>query len=579
MPQFPFWSLAVIAAVVAIVDAGKILIYSPSISYSHLISNGRIADTLVRAGHDVVMFIPEYMSSTSNFNGTKLAKVIRMNNISKLYEDGLLGGEVGLMKQARLSFTERLEFEYCLTEICRAIMARRNELEPLKNYGFDAAFAEQIDLCGIGVIRYLGIRNLLWISTTPLMDAVSYNLGIALFYFNGLPFLSRLAFPIKLNLRCSPYYIETFLEPSDLFLLRASRYLGIRNLLWISTTPLMDAVSYNLGVPAPPSYVPTIEENDNGDTMNFWQRAFNQYMYFGAIYTHRKEIAANASLCFVNADEMFDFPRPIIHKTIYIGGLGISEPKPLNEKFSALMKKGKKGVIIVSLGTIAPFHAFPDATKKAFVSVFKSLADYHFILKIAKGDNTTHTFMKGVKNCDLIEWLPQSDILAHPRLKLFVMHGGINGMMEALLRAVPVVVIPIFADQFRNGRNAEKRGVGKVILKLELTEQNIKTTIEEVLNNESYKKNAIRIAKLMSEKPFSAEERLVRWTNFAVENGVLDELHVEGSRMNFIVYFNLDVIFVGIITLCLITYVCLFVFLRPFISWCLQPQQTKLKHH
>ncbi|XGW01929.1 hypothetical protein V3C99_014204 [Haemonchus contortus] len=529
MLQFPFWSLAVVAAIIAIANAGKILVYSPSISYSHLISNGRIADTLVRAGHDVVMFIPEYMSSTSKFNGTKLAKVIRMNNISTLYEDGLLGGEVGLMKQARLSFTERLEFEYCLTEICRAIMARRNELEPLKNYGFDAAFAEQIDLCGIGVIRYLGIRNLLWISTTPLMDAVSYNLG----------------------------------------------------------------------VPAPPSYVPTIEENDNGDTMNFWQRAFNQYMYFGALYIHRKgtdmttevfrqfdpsfpnvrEIAANASLCFVNADEMFDFPRPIIHKTIYIGGLGISEPKPLNEKFSALMKKGKKGVIIVSLGTIAPFHALTDVTKRAFVSVFKSMSDYHFILKIAKGDNTTHTFMKDVKNCDLIEWLPQSDILAHPRLKLFVMHGGINGMMEALLRAVPVVVIPIFADQFRNGRNAEKRGVGKVILKLELTEQTIKTAIEEVLNNESYKKNAIRLAKLMSEKPFSAEERLIRWTNFAVENGVLDELHVEGSRMNFIVYFNLDVFFVGIIALCLIAYVCLFVILRPLVSWCLRSQQTKLKHH
>ncbi|KAK6044573.1 hypothetical protein COOONC_17922 [Cooperia oncophora] len=56
-------------------------------------------------------------------------------------------------------------------------MARREELEPLRNYGFDAAFAEQIDFCGIGVIRYLGIKNLLWISTTPLMDAVSYNLG------------------------------------------------------------------------------------------------------------------------------------------------------------------------------------------------------------------------------------------------------------------------------------------------------------------------------------------------------------------------------------------------------------------
>ncbi|VDM69671.1 unnamed protein product [Strongylus vulgaris] len=178
-------------------------------------------------------------------------------------------------------------------------------------------------------------------------------------------------------------------------------------------------------------------------------------------------------------------------------------------------------------------------------------------------DNTTSSFFKGVTNCDFSEWLPQSDILAHPRLKLFVMHGGINGLEEALFRGVPVVVIPLFADQFRNGRNVEKRGVGKVLLKLELSEDRIRSTIQEILNNDSlvskalsklhfsYKQNALRMSKLMQEKPFSAEQRLVQWTNFAVANGVLDVLHVQGSRLNSIVYFNLDVIAVFLVCVCL----------------------------
>ncbi|KHJ85514.1 hypothetical protein OESDEN_14757 [Oesophagostomum dentatum] len=126
------------------------------------------------------------------------------------------------------------------------------------------------------------------------------------------------------------------------------------------------------------------------------------------------------------------------------------------------MEKGKKGVIIVSLGTIAPFHSLPDKVRTGFANVIRSMPDYHFIVKIEADDNTTKALFKGVTNCDFIEWLPQKDILAHPRLKLFVMHGGINGLAEALLRGVPVVVIPMFADQFRNGRNVEKRGVGKV---------------------------------------------------------------------------------------------------------------------
>ncbi|EYB85020.1 hypothetical protein Y032_0306g2004 [Ancylostoma ceylanicum] len=453
------------------------------------------------------MFIPEYSASTTKFVPAKHAKIVRMNNISSRYDDDVTGGEELMMEQATLSFSLRLDFEYTLTAMCRALMARRDELEKLKNYGFDAAFAEQIDLCGIGVIRYLGIHNLFWISTTPIMDAVSYNLGI----------------------------------------------------------------------PAPPSYVPTIEENDKSDTMTFWERAHNIYMYIGSIVVHRwgsdmstqvfreidpsfpnlREIAANASLCFVNADEMFDFPRPIIHKNIYIGGLGVGEPKPLDQKFTGLMNKGKKGVVIVSLGTIAPFHAFSAKVKEGFVKMVRSLPDYHFILKITRDDTTTQSFFEGVTNCDFVEWLPQSDILAHPRLKLFVMHGGVNGLTEAMLRAVPVVVIPIFADQFRNGRLVENRGVGKVILKQDLAEDTIRAAVMEIVSDESYKKNAVRMSKLMREKPFSAEQRLIQWTTFAVDNGVLDVLHVQGSRMNFIVYFNLDVIAAFVAVLCLLIVIVL----------------------
>ncbi|ETN79847.1 hypothetical protein NECAME_09602 [Necator americanus] len=245
-----------------------------------------------------------------------------------------------------------------------ALMARRDELEYLRNYKFDVAFAEQIDFCGIGVIRYLGIKNLLWISTTPIMDAVSYNLGL-----------------LETKL-CARLLFKRFQERRRTF----------------------------LGVPAPPSYVPTIEENDNGDNMSFLDRAFNLYMYIGTIFVHRwgtdittevfrkidpnfpnvREIAANSSLCFVNADEMFDLPRPIIHKTVYIGGLGVSAPKPLDEKFSEIMSKGKKGVIVVSLGTIAPFDAFPTEVKMSFAKRIQQRSPFLKVSRIVISLNGCH---------------------------------------------------------------------------------------------------------------------------------------------------------------------------------------------
>ncbi|EYB85018.1 hypothetical protein Y032_0306g2003 [Ancylostoma ceylanicum] len=109
-----------------IVDAGKILVYSPSISYSHLISNGRIADALAKAGHDVVMFIPEYSSSTTKFIPAKHAKIVRMNNFNDLrsssgsrYDDDTSGGEDWVTEQTTMSFALRLDFEYTLTAMCR----------------------------------------------------------------------------------------------------------------------------------------------------------------------------------------------------------------------------------------------------------------------------------------------------------------------------------------------------------------------------------------------------------------------------------------------------------------------------
>lgn len=41
------------------------------------------------------------------------------------------------------------------------------------------------------------------------------------------------------------------------------------------------------------------------------------------------ERCGEASYFFINADHVIDFPRPISPKFIYIGGLGISDSKPL----------------------------------------------------------------------------------------------------------------------------------------------------------------------------------------------------------------------------------------------------------
>ncbi|TKR77730.1 hypothetical protein L596_018648 [Steinernema carpocapsae] len=471
-------------------DSAKVLVYSPSISNSHLIMNGRLADTLVKAGHDVTLFIPEY-DHANTINGTKTARIVRMNSLSSAFANAFEGWDMFASHTA--SIWERMDFENALVTMCDAIMVRKSELDVLKKYGFDIAFSEMVDFCGLGVIRYLGITNHIWISTTPILDTVAYNLG----------------------------------------------------------------------VPTPLSYVPVVEENDLGTVMSFLDRALNIKKYVTSILVHHygtdktsavfqrhvskdfpnvRQISSESSLCFVNSDEFLDIAQPILHKTVFVGGLGIGPAKPLKEPFASLMEKGKKGVILMSLGTIVPSSAISLDIRRGLYAAFADFSDYHFIVKIDKNDGESADLVKSYPNIDLVQWMPQSDILGHPRLAAFIMHGGFNGLLEAAIRGVPVVAVPFFADQFRNARTAEYRGFGIAIQKNKFDGKSVARALEQIITNASYKESALRISKLIRTKPFKAEERFVEWTNFVIENGRLTNLDVVGANFNFIVYHNLDVI-------------------------------------
>ena len=53
--------------------------------------------------------------------------------------------------------------------------------------------------------------------------------------------------------------------------------------------------------------------------------------YIDPDFPDLEELAANCPLVMVNSDEVYAFPRPILHKIVYIGGLGMRESigKPL----------------------------------------------------------------------------------------------------------------------------------------------------------------------------------------------------------------------------------------------------------
>ena len=66
-------------------------------------------------------------------------------------------------------------------------------------------------------------------------------------------------------------------------------------------------------------------------------------------------------------------------------------------------------------------------------------------------------------NVKLLSWLPQNDILGHPKTRLFIAHAGMNGMLESTYHGVPMICSPFFGDQFDNARIAKQAGFGEVV--------------------------------------------------------------------------------------------------------------------
>lgn len=112
-------------------------------------------------------------------------------------------------------------------------------------------------------------------------------------------------------------------------------------------------------------------------------------------------------------------------------------------------------------------------------------------------------------------WIDQAQVL--PAADIVVCHGGSGTMYGALAAGVPVVVVPVFADQFENGRRLAASGAG---LTVEVDDgergrvidhrdiPSIRSAVDEVLNEPNYRSCARSIADHLRAVP-TADDALV----------------------------------------------------------------------
>ncbi|GMT06347.1 hypothetical protein PENTCL1PPCAC_28521, partial [Pristionchus entomophagus] len=372
---------------------------------------------------------------------------------------------------------------------CESVVTHPGLIEQLKSENFDAAFGESYDSCGAVVFHLAGIEK--W--------AVTESIAIK------------------------------------------------------------DGSFYVSQTPGNPSYVPSLMAGSS-DKMDFFERLSNAMSYAFIDFfmeqhyplmeeyvrqtfpniPNMKEILATNSLVFLNSEPLVDFPKITSARVIDIGGISVSsEHKPLNSTWSDILDL-RPNTMLLSFGTVARAHSMPEEYKQTIRETFRKFPDVTFIWKYERPD---HRISEGIPNLVESTWVPQRDMLHDPRLTAFITHCGQGSTTESIDAGIPLIVIPVMADQLRNAHQVERNGIGLRLEKSDLAGGNkLENAIREILHNDSYRKKAKKVREMIADRPFPMKEIFVMNMEFLAKHGPLRQLDHYGRHLNFFQYYLVDVI-------------------------------------
>ena len=117
---------------------------------------------------------------------------------------------------------------------------------------------------------------------------------------------------------------------------------------------------------------------------------------------------------------------------------------------------GHGPLVYVSLGTVLGHMSFAE---DAYRAVTDAVAGLDARVLVTTGHGFDPSRLGGVPgNVHVEAWVDQDDVLAEAAL--VVCHGGSGTTYGALAAGVPVVVVPVFADQFANAPAVTRAGAG-----------------------------------------------------------------------------------------------------------------------
>nr|XP_053653618.1 UDP-glycosyltransferase UGT5-like isoform X3 [Cherax quadricarinatus] len=291
----------------------------------------------------------------------------------------------------------------------------------------------------------------------------------------------------------------------------------------LSTSGMEARQSSVLGNVLNPAYVPNFLE-DYPRPMSLWHRLYNTFVHIGFPLYWRKWSVV-----------------PLIQKEVEVGAMHCRPAKPLPQELESwITGAGSSGVIYFSLGSVARSTTMPVQYRDLFIQAFRRLPQR----VIWKYEEELEDVPDNVM---ISKWLPQQDVLAHNNVKVFITHGGLLSMQEAIYHATPLLALPLYGDQPRNSMFIKNSGLGDFLIWEELTVDMIVGALTKILIDPKfsrrYKENMLKMSEPLRDQPVPPTELAVFWTEYVIRHRGAPQLRSPAAQLSWVEFLMLDVIF------------------------------------
>ncbi|XP_028249296.1 UDP-glucuronosyltransferase-like [Parambassis ranga] len=479
------------------VEGGKVLVMP--VDGSHWLSMKILVKELTRLGHEVVVLVPEtsLLIQGSDSYKTEIYKVPftkdELDSIFNRLREGVFKQPPGI-EDLFVNVRRLINFTSIQVEGCEYLLNNEPVMSRLKSKGFEVMLTDPFLPCGPILAHILSIP--------------------AVYFLRGLP--------CELDLKAAQ-------------------------------------------CPSPRSYVPVFFSG-NTDIMTFPQRVKNFMMSFlesylcKVMYVHFddlvsryiergmtfKDLVSQGAMWLLRYDFTFDWPKPIMPNMAFIGGINCAKKAPLPADLEEFVNgSGDDGFIVFTLGSMV--SNMPEEKAKTFFDAFRQIPQ-RVVWRY------TGTLPDDApKNVRVMKWLPQNDLLAHPKARLFITHGGTHGIYEGICNAVPMLMFPLFGDQGDNVHRMVVRGVAEKLSMHDVSTETLLAALNKIIHDKSYKEKIDELSAVHHDRPVQPLDLAVFWMEFVMRHKGASHLRVAAHDLNWIQYHNLDVF--GFLVIILITVV------------------------